>query len=152
VAGPVVRVEGAAKLSRDFRAAGGTVRELSGAYREVARSLVPPAKREAPARSGRLAASTRGLGQRTRAILTAGTRAVPYAGPVHFGNPTVKTYPAHKSGAKRSTGTLGVIRPNPWLYRTADTRRDEVNEAFESNVGKVLNRYGLASPLSGARW
>ena len=44
MAGPVVRVEGAAELSRSFRAAGGTVRELSGAYREVARSLVPPAQ------------------------------------------------------------------------------------------------------------
>jgi len=149
MAGPVVRVEGAAELSRSFRAAGGTVRELSGAYREDARSLVPPAQREAPSRTGKLARSTRGLGQRTRAVLTAGTRAVPYAGPIHFGNPTTKSYPVHKSGAKRTTGTLGVIRPNPWLYRTADKRRDEVVDAFEANVGATLRRYGLASPLSG---
>lgn len=143
MAGPVVRVEGAAQLSRSFRAAGGTVRELSGAYREVARSLVPPAQREAPRRSGKLAASTRGLGQRTRAVLAAGTRAVPYAGPIHFGNPTAKTYPAHRSGAKRTSGTLGVIRPNPWLYRTADHRRGEITDAFEANVGATLRRHGL---------
>jgi hypothetical protein len=150
VAGPVVRVEGAAELSRSFRAAGGTVRELSGAYREIARSLVPPAQREAPkGPTGRLAKSTRGLGQRTRAVLAAGTKAVPYAGPIHFGNPSKKTYAAHKSGAKRSTGTLGVIRPNPWLYRTADHRRGEVVDAFETNVGTVLRGYGLTSPLSG---
>ena len=148
MAGPVIRVEGATELSRSFRAAGGTVRELSGAYREVARSLVPPAQREAPSRTGKLARSTRGLGQRTRAILTAGTRAVPYAGPIHFGNPSVKSYPARKSGAKRTSGTLGVIRANPWLYRTADHRRDEVVDAFEANVGATLRRYGLTSPLS----
>jgi len=147
VAGPVIRVEGAAELSRSFRAAGGTVKELSGAYRTVARSLVPPAQREAPrGPTGKLAASTKGLGQRTRAILTAGSRAVPYAGPIHFGNPTTKTYPAHASGA-RSSGTLGAIAPNPWLYRTADHRRAEIIETFEANVGTVLRRYGLATRI-----
>ncbi len=148
MAGPVVRIEGAAELSRQFRAAGGAARELSGAYREIARKLVPPAQREAPkGPTGRLAASTKGLGQRTRAVLSAGSRAVPYAGPIHFGNPSVKTYPARKSGAKRSSGTLGVIRPNPWLYRTADSRRDEVVDAFETNVGAVLRAHGLAGRL-----
>jgi hypothetical protein len=145
--GPVVRVEGAAQLSKAFRAAGGTVRELSGAYREVARSLVPPAQRAAPRRSGKLAASTRGLGQRTRAILAAGSARVPYAGPIHFGNPSAKTYPARIANPKRSTGTLGVIRPNPWLYRTADHRRAEVVEVFDDHVGATLRKYGLSSPL-----
>jgi hypothetical protein len=41
-----------------------------------------------------------------------------------------------------------VIRPNPWLYRTADRRRGEVAEAFDANVGATLRRYGLTSPLS----
>jgi hypothetical protein len=148
VAGPVVRIEGAAELSRAFRAAGGSVRDLSGAYREVARTLLPPAQRDAPrGPTGRLAGSTRGLGQRTRAILAAGSARVPYAGPIHFGNPSTKTYPAHKSGAKRSTGTLGVIRANPWLYRTADHRRAEVVDAFDKNVGAVLRAQGLTGPL-----
>lgn len=149
MAGPVVRVEGAAQLSRAFRNAGGSVRELSAAYRAIARELVPPAQRDAPhGPTGRLAATTRGLGQRTRAILAAGSSRVPYAGPIHFGNPSTKTYPAHKSGAKRSTGTLGVIRANPWLYRTVDHRRAEVVRAFDDNVGAVLRAQGLAGPMS----
>jgi hypothetical protein len=146
MAGAVVQVKGAKELSRSFRAAGGQVRELSGAYRKIAQQLVPPARREAPrGPTGRLGASTKGLGQRTRAILSAGSRAVPYAGPIHFGNPSVKTYPARKATPKRKTGTLGVIRPNPWLYRTVDRRRDEVVEAFEDNVGAVLRARGLMS-------
>jgi len=148
VAGPVVRVEGAAELSRSFRAAGGTVKELAGAYRTVAKQLVPPAQREAPVGpTGRLAATTRGLGQRTRAVLTAGSRTVPYAGVIHFGNPTVKTFAAHKPNPRRSSGTLGRIGANPWLYRTADSRRDEVIQAFEDNVGATLRKHGLSSPL-----
>lgn len=148
MAGPVVRVEGAAELSRQFRAAGGTVKELSGAYRAIAQELVPPARREAPdGPTGRLAASTRGRGQRTRAILTAGSRAVPYAGPIHFGNPTKKTYPAHKANPRRSSGTLGRIRPNPWLYRTADHRREEVVASLNEHVNGVLRRYNLAGRL-----
>lgn len=142
--GPVVQVEGARELSRAFREAGGSVRELSGAYRAIAQELVPPARREAPSRTGRLAASTRGLGQRTRAVLAAGNaRSVPYAGPIHFGNPSPKTYPAHRGKGVRKTGTLGVIRPNPWLYRVTDARRDEVLDAFQANVGEVLRRQGL---------
>lgn len=148
MAGPVVRVEGAAELSKQFRAAGGTVKELSGAYRTIARQLVPPAQREAPrGPTGRLAASTKGLGQRTRAILSAGSRSVPYAGPIHFGNPSTKTYPARKANPKRSSGTLGKIAPNPWLYRTADKRRAEIVDAFEANVGTVLRKHNLADRI-----
>jgi hypothetical protein len=140
--GPVVRVEGAKELARAFRQAGGSTRELSAAYRAIARELVPPAQRNAPTRTGRLASSTRGLARSTAAVLAAGGARVPYAGVIHFGNPSVKTYPA-REGAKRSTGTLGIIRPQPWLYRTIDERRDEVFEAFEANVAAVLRRHGL---------
>jgi hypothetical protein len=142
MAGPVVRVEGAKELARAFRRAGGSTRELSGAYRTIARELVPPAQRAAPRRTGRLAGSTRGLARSTSAILAAGGARVPYAGVIHFGNPSVKTYPA-RSGTKRETGTLGVIRPNPWLYRTLDSRRDEVLEAFDRNVAALLRRHDL---------
>lgn len=140
---PTIAVEGAKELARDFRAAGKRASELSGAYRAIARELVPPAQREAPRRTGRLAASTRGGGTKTAAILRAGSARVPWAGPIHFGNPTPKTYPA-RAGAMRSTGTLGRIAPNPWLYRTIDARRDEVLEAFEEHVGAALRRNGLA--------
>jgi hypothetical protein len=135
MAKPVVEVVGAKELAREFKRAGGNVRDLSGAYRTIARELVPPAKRNAPRRSGRLEASTRGAGTKTAAILRAGSARVPYAGVIHFGNPTKKSYPG---------GTLGVIRPNPWLYRTTDQRRDEVVDLFDKHVGDVLRRNGLA--------
>lgn len=141
---PTIAVEGAKELARDFRAAGIAAKELSGAYRAIARELVPPAQRGAPKRTGRLAASTRGAGTKTAAILRAGSAKVPYAGPIHFGNPTAKTYPARRPGASRSSGTLGVIAPNPWLYEVLDERRDEVLASFEEHVGAALRRNGLA--------
>jgi hypothetical protein len=140
---PTIAVEGAKELARDFRAAGIAAKELSGAYRAIARELVPPAQRNAPKRTGRLAASTRGAGTKTSAILRAGSARVRYSGVIHFGNPTPKTYPA-RSGASRSTGTLGVIAPQPWLYTTLDERRDEVLSSFEEHVGAALRRNGLA--------
>jgi hypothetical protein len=147
VARPIVRVEGAAELSRDFRAAGGSVRELSGAYRAIARQLAGPAQAAAPNRSGKLARSVRGRGRRTAAILTAGSARVPYAGPTHWGVPRTRTYPAHNGTGKRTTGTLGARPANPWLYRTAAGRRDEIAQALEDNVGAVLRRYGLDGRL-----
>lgn len=145
--GPIgIEVEGATQLARDFREAGHDAKELSAAYRAIAKELVPPARREAPRRSGRLAGATRGSGTRTAAILSAGSKKVPYAGAIHFGNPSRKTYPAGVNRTTmgiRSTGTLGVIAPNPWLYEVVDSRRDEVLEAFDRNVGETLRRHNL---------
>jgi hypothetical protein len=145
--GPVgLAVEGATELAREFRAAGRDSKELSAAYRAIAKELVPPARREAPRRTGALAGATRGSGTKTSAILSAGSKRVPYGGVIHYGNPSRKTYPAgvnRQTAGIRSTGTLGVIRPNPWLYEVVDSRRDEVLEAFEANVGEVLRRHDL---------
>lgn len=141
--GPVVRVEGAKELARAFRAAGGATRELSAAYRAIARELVGPARSEAPRDSGRLAASVRGTARATSAALQAGGARLVYAGPVHFGVPRTRTYPARKPGALRSSGTLGAREPNPFLYRAIDSRRDEVLEAYERNVAEVLRRHEL---------
>lgn len=145
MAGPVVRVEGARELARSFRQAGGSARELAGAYRAIARQLAGPARAAAPVGpTGRLAASVRGTARSTAAVLAAGGARVVYAGPVHYGVPRARTYPARKPNAKRATGTLGPIRPNPWLYRVTDSRRDEVLEAFDREVVDLLRRYDLA--------
>ena len=139
---PIVKIEGAAELAKQFRAAGGMVRDLSGAHRAIARELLPDAKHEAPSRSGRLARAHRAKGTRSSASIAAGGARVPYAGVIHFGNPTKKTYPA-RSGASRATGTLGVIGPNPWLYRALKRNDDRIVELYEENVGQLLRAAGL---------
>jgi hypothetical protein len=142
---PLVRIDGAAKVSKQFRAAGGAVRDLSGAHRAIARMLLPSAKSGAPrGDSGKLAGSHRARGTRTVASIAAGSARVPYAAVVHWGNPSTKTYPATHGKGLRSTGTLGAIRPNPWLYKSLAGKRDEIVDAYEANVGAVLRDAGLA--------
>jgi hypothetical protein len=85
MAAPVVKVEGARRFRRTLRKAGSDLSELRGAHAKVA-GLVASAARP-PVRSGALAATVRGSGTKTAAIVRAGFATVPYAGPVHWGWP-----------------------------------------------------------------
>jgi hypothetical protein len=142
--GAAVKVEGAKELARAFRNAGNDAKQLSAAYRTIARQLAPVARQEAPVGpTGRLSASVRGLARQTGAQLAVGSARIRYAGPVHFGNPSPKTYPATRGRGLRSTGTLGVIAPNPFLYEAVDKRRDDIVRAFDDNVVSLLRDHGL---------
>lgn len=141
---PLVRIDGASEVSKAFRAAGGKVRDLSGAHRAIARMLLPDAKTGAPrGPTGKLAGSHRARGTRSVASIAAGSSRVPYAAVIHWGNPSAKTYPSTRGKGLRSTGTLGPIAPNPWLYKALAGKRDEIVDAYEANVGAVLRAAGL---------
>jgi hypothetical protein len=121
--GGPIRVEGIDKLRRalvklddaakeDFKAAGKTAAEI----------VERQARTEVPVRSGNLKNTIRSSGQQRGGVVSAGRAKVPYAGPIHFG-----------WGRRR-------IHPNPFLYRAADKRVDEVTEAYLSQVYEIWNR------------
>ena len=121
--GGPIRVEGIDKLRRalvkldeaakeDFKAAGKTAAEI----------VERQARSEVPVRSGDLKNTIRSSGQQRGGVVSAGRAKVPYAGPIHFG-----------WGRRR-------IHPNPFLYRAADKRVDEVTEAYLAQVYEIWNR------------
>ena len=121
--GGPIRVEGIDKLRRalvklddaakqDFKAAGKTAAEI----------VERQARTEVPVRSGNLKNTIRSSGQQRGGVVSAGRAKVPYAGPIHFG-----------WGRRR-------IHPNPFLYRAADKRVDEVTEAYLAQVYEIWNR------------
>jgi len=118
-----IRIEGIDKLRRalvkldqaakeDFKAAGKTAAEI----------VERQARTEVPVRSGNLKNTIRSSGQQRGGVVSAGRAKVPYAGPIHFG-----------WGRRR-------IHPNPFLYRAADKRVDEVTEAYLAQVYEIWNR------------
>ena len=81
----IVQVEGARELRRSLKAAGDDLSDLKAAHKQAAEIGVRAVQPITPVLTGRLAASVRGAGTTTAAIIRAGKKAVPYAGAVHWG-------------------------------------------------------------------
>jgi hypothetical protein len=87
---PAVEVEGLRTLRRELKAAGVSLQDLKDAHNAVAQTVVRAAHftPKNPARStGALAASVRGTGQATAAVVRAGRATGPDAGAIHWGWP-----------------------------------------------------------------
>lgn len=104
--GPIVQVEGAARLRRTLKAAGEDLGELKAAHAEAAAIAAKASAALTPVRSGRLQASVRSSGTTTAGIIRAGRASVPYAGPIHWGwkRRGIKATPFLSDGATSSEG------------------------------------------------
>jgi hypothetical protein len=98
---PLLRVDGAKQLRASLKAAGVKLDDLKAAHLAVAQLVHRAAQPQAPVRTGRLAASERPAGTQSAAIVRAGSKAVPYAGPIHWGWPKKH------------------IVAQPWIYEAA---------------------------------
>jgi hypothetical protein len=125
-----VSVGGVDRLQRALLAldADATDRNVHRAAAEVildrARTLVPSGP------TGKLKRSGRASGTKQAGVVRYGGTAVPWAAPVHFGHP-----PPRPQG--------GFIRPDPFMYRAADQRRDEVIEVFARRLDVAIRNQGL---------
>lgn len=80
-----IRVDGLAAVVTALLAVGLEVEDLKEAFSRIARFGAAAAARHAPRRTGRLAGDIRGNRARSKAVITAGRVAVPYAGPINYG-------------------------------------------------------------------
>ena len=92
---------------------------------KAAEVVVNGAVRYVPVRTGKLAASIRAAATMTSGKVRAGSAAVPYAGPIHFG------WPARR------------IKPQPFIYDAMDVRRKEVYELYAARIYGLIDQYGL---------
>lgn len=128
---PAVEVEGLRQLRRTLKAAGVSLQDLKDEHRKVAEFVAQASGPRAPrsARgsnrgpSGTLAATVRGSGTQTGAIVRVGRAAAPHAGPVYWGHPA-----RH-------------IVANQWVHETAaDTQEQWARQylaALENIIGKI---------------
>jgi hypothetical protein len=82
-----VQVEGARELRATLKRAGDDLADMKDANAAVAGYVAAAAAGSAPQRSGALAGSVRGNRAAASAVVKAGSAAVPYAGPIHWGWP-----------------------------------------------------------------
>ena len=114
-----------AKFRKELEAVGDEANEdLKKANLEGVEQVLAEALRRVPVRSGKLKATIKGSASKVRGTIRAGTKAKTiYAWPIHFG------------WAARN------ITPNPFLYEALDDRRDEVKEAYETQIAAIIDKY-----------
>ena len=81
------QVKGASQLVRTLRKAGYDLDKLKPANRAAADIVIQEALRRVPRRTGKLAGTLRSGATRKAGVVRAGTKRVPYAGPIHWGWP-----------------------------------------------------------------
>ena len=119
---PVTEVRGAKELRKTMKAAGESLKDLSAIHKRVGTIVAEASRPRSPAVSGRLAGSVRPSSAATRATIRAGSAAVPYAGPIHFG------WPARN------------IAANPFITSAAEATEPEWTEAYVDGVDDILGR------------
>lgn len=119
--GPVATVEGARQLRASLKRAGIQLSDLKAAHAEVAELVRSRADPRAPRRTGRLAGTMRAAGTQSAAIVRAGTAAVPYAGPIHWG------WPAR-----------GIVA-RPWIYEAAADSQDQWADTYLHALEKIID-------------
>jgi len=116
-----IQVEGLAELARTMKRAGVDISELKDAHTRAAQIVADRATTLAPRRTGRLAGNVRPAKQVQRARIMAGSSAVPYAGPIHWG------WPARH------------IDANPFISNAAVETQDQWLTAYLEDVQKALD-------------
>lgn len=117
----LVEVEGLRTLRASLKRAGVSLQDLKDAHAQVAQTVIRAAAPHAPHRTGRLAASVRGSGTQSAAVVRAGRASVPYAGPIHWGWP--------------SRG----IKAQPWLFDAAVASQDQWTGIHLRALEKIID-------------
>ena len=120
--GATVHVEGLAELSRTMKRAGDDITELKDAHTRAAQIVADRATSLAPKRTGRLAGNVRTSKQVQRARIMAGSQAVPYAGPIHWG------WPARN------------IDANPFISNAAVDTQEQWLKAYQEDIQAALDK------------
>lgn len=119
----IIKVEGLQALERNLAATGVKVSDLD--FGGIAREGMRLAAIFAPKRSGALARSLRASKTKNRATIRAGSKAVPYAGPINYG------------WARRN------IAASNFMQRADDVLRRTVPKELERQVQRIIAQRGL---------
>lgn len=121
---PTEKIEGLNKLLRSLESLDDNAKQdFKNAGLKVGELVAQQAREEVPVLSGALRGTIRPAATRRGAKIRAGSKAIPYAGPIHFG------------WRKRN------IKPNQFLYRAVDKNVDKAVALYLDEITAIWNRY-----------
>jgi hypothetical protein len=123
-----VKVEGLSKVRRDLKKLAKDVDygdQFLAVNKTLADAVAGESKNYVPVVSGALQGTIRAAASKTSGRVKVGYKAVPYAGPIHFG------WPAR------------FIKPQPFVYDAIDKRRDQIKDRYEQLIKKLIRENDL---------
>jgi len=123
-----VRVEGLNDTRRKLKKLGDDVNygdQFLAVNKTLADAVAADSKNYVPVLTGGLQGTIRAAASKTSGRVKAGYKAVPYAGPIHFG------WPAR------------FIKPQPFIYDAIDRRRDQIKDRYDQLVKKLIRENDL---------
>ncbi|QTF71764.1 hypothetical protein [Arthrobacter woluwensis] len=127
MARPNVEIIGAARLRSTMRKAGQDLRQLKDANARAAGIVAVAARRNAPRRSGALAGTVRSSGTNRAAVVRAGFRRTPYAGPNNWGWPS-------------SSGLRGSFSGTNFITRAAKETESQWVPLYFAELNRIINQ------------
>ena len=123
---PAVEVIGGAALRRALKGASDEATgDLKALHKAAADIVAVDAKRHVPVRSGRLQKTLKAFGSASIGRVKIGSKAVPYAGAIHWGWPSRN------------------ITKNPFLTDALDSKSGEVLTMYSKGLDQILRKHGL---------
>lgn len=119
------QVEGLGPVVRALQDMGVEVDDLKDAFSAIADKGAQLASSYAPVLTGALAGDVRGNRAKSKAVVTVGRAALPYAGPINYG------WAAHN------------IEPSGFLQRADEAMRPYALQQLEDEINQQIRRRGL---------
>lgn len=123
--GVTLKTEGLARASRALAKAGDYAEDQRDLMHSIGQLVVNEAKTLAPVRSGAMRDAIRAGRGKTKAVIRAGFRRVPYAPVIHYG------WADHN------------IEPQPYMLQALANKRDEAFRMYENGMQQLLFKAGL---------
>lgn len=120
-----VRVDGLRQVQRSLERLGVEAADMRDAMQRIGALVAGTARTLVPRRRGRLAATIRPGRAKGKATVRAGSAAVPYAGPIHWG------WPARNIAAQ------------PFLVDALERDRRRVRRMLDDELGRLISRLDL---------
>lgn len=135
-----VAISGHTEVLKLLKEVGAPDEAIKEANREIANIVVREAKSTAQFKytsksyryksKGRLLQTVRAGNTKDKAVIMAGMKSVPYAGPIHWGWFYDKNWFIQKN-----------IEPNPFLANALGYKREEIIETYKKNIDKLIAKW-----------
>jgi hypothetical protein len=119
------RVQGLTQVVKALQEFGLEVDDLKDVFSRIASEGAEAAARHAPVKTGRLRSDIRGNRAKAKAVVTAGRKSVPYAGPINYGWP------------RRG------IAPTQFLQAADEEMRPRAIQLLEDGINAQIRKKGL---------